>query len=71
MKKCGEALVGIDTAKARNAVAFAEAARDGEVARCATLARSTTRQKQAAKLVRSLSGHYAKLYFCYEAGPTG
>jgi transposase len=31
MKKCGEAFVGIDTAKARNAVAVAEAARNGEV----------------------------------------
>jgi transposase len=31
MRKSGEAFVGIDTAKARNAVAIAEAARNGEV----------------------------------------
>ena len=68
MKKCGEAFVGIDTAKARNAVAVAEAARDGEVRYLGEIDNTVD---AAAKLVRSLSGRYAKLYFCYEAGPTG
>jgi transposase len=31
MKRFGEAFVGIDTAKARNAVAVAEGGREGEV----------------------------------------
>ena len=68
MKKCGEVFVGIDTAKARNAVAVAEAARNGEVR---YLGEIDNTADAAAKLVRNLSGRYAKLYFCYEAGPTG
>jgi transposase len=68
MKKGGEAFVGIDTAKARNAVAVAEAARDGEVR---YLGEIDNTAEAAAKLVRTLSGRYAKLCFCYEAGPTG
>jgi hypothetical protein len=51
MKKGGEAFVGIDTAKARNAVAVAEAARDGEVR---YLGEIDNTAEAAAKVVRTL-----------------
>jgi transposase len=66
--KCGEAFVGIDTAKARNAVAVAEAGRDGEVRYFGELDNTP---EAIAKLVRTLSRRYEKLHLCYEAGPTG
>jgi transposase len=68
MNKGSEIFVGIDTAKARNAVAVAEAGRDGEVRYLGTFENTPD---AIAKLVRKLSGRYEKLHFCYEAGPTG
>jgi hypothetical protein len=68
MKKGSEVLVGIDTAKANNAVAVAEAGRDGEVRYLGTFDNTPD---AVAKLVRKLSSRYEKLYFCYEAGSTG
>lgn len=68
MKRCREAFVGIDTAKARNAVAVAEGGRDGEVR---YLGEFGTAPDVVVKLVRKLSERYETLYFCYEAGPTG
>ena len=68
MKKGHEVFVGIDTAKSHNAVAIAEAGRDGEVRYLGTFENTPD---AVAKLVRKLADRYERLHFCYEAGPTG
>jgi transposase len=68
MKRGGEAFVGIDTAKARNAVAVAEGGRDGEVR---YLGEFDNTPEATAKLIRKLAARYETLQICYEAGPTG
>jgi transposase len=68
MERCGEAFVGIDTAKARNVIALAEGGREGEVR---YLGEYDNTPDAVAKLVRKLSDRYEAVHFCYEAGPTG
>jgi transposase len=68
MKGHGEAFVGIDTAKARNAVAIAEGGRDGELR---YLGEFDNTPDAVAKLIRKLADCYETLHICYEAGPTG
>ncbi|HYZ39001.1 MAG TPA: IS110 family transposase [Stellaceae bacterium] len=68
MKKGGEAFVGVDTAKTRNAVAVAEVGRRGEIR---YLGEFDTASEAVARLVRKLAERYETLHFCYEAGPTG
>jgi len=68
MRRHGEAFVGIDTAKARNAVAVAEGGREGELR---YLGESDNTPDAVAKLVRKLAERYETVQFCYEAGPTG
>jgi transposase len=68
MKKHGDAFVGIDTAKARNAVAVAEGDRNGEIR---YLGEFDNTPDAVAKLVRKLAERYETVHFCYEAGPTG
>ena len=68
MKRDGEAFVGIDTAKLRNAVAIAEAGRSGEIR---YLGEFDNTREVTAKLVRKLSERHEVLHFCYEAAPTG
>jgi Transposase len=68
MKRGGDAFVGIDTAKARNAVTVAEGGRQGELR---YLGEFDANPDVVAKLVRKLADRYATLHFCYEAGPTG
>ena len=68
MKRGGEAFVGIDTAKVRNAVTVAEGGRLGEIR---YLGEFDTSPDAVAKLVRKLAARYATVHFCYEAGPTG
>ena len=63
-----EAFIGIDTSKLRNAVAIAEAGRDGEIR---YLGEIDTTEVATRKLVAKLAAKYRKLTFCYEAGPTG
>jgi transposase len=63
-----EALVAFDTSKLRNAVAIAEEGRSGEVR---FLGEIDNTPEATAKLVKKLAGQYARLTFCYEAGPTG
>jgi transposase len=63
-----EAFIGIDTSKLKNAVAIAEAGRNGEVRYLGEIA---TTEATTRKLVAKLSAKYRKLTFCYEAGPTG
>lgn len=68
MKRHGEAFVGIDTAKARNAVAVAEGGRQGEIR---YLGEFDNTPDAVAKLVRKMVDRYEAVQFCYEAGPTG
>jgi transposase len=63
-----EAFVAFDTSKSRNAVAIAEGGRSGEVR---FLGEIDNTPEATSKLVRKLAGRYARLTFCYEAGPTG
>src|SRR5499426_3001695 len=63
-----EAFIGIDTAKLRNAIAVAEAGRNGEVR---YLGEVDTSEAGTRTLIAKLAAKYRKLTFCYEAGPTG
>jgi transposase len=62
------AYVGIDTAKLRNSVAIAEAGREGEIRFFGEIENTRV---ATAQMVGKLAKRYAKLTFCYEAGPTG
>lgn len=68
MGEYSEAFVGIDVAKERNAVAVAEAGRGGEVRYLGEVDASPEGMR---KVVARLAAKYRKLFFCYEAGPTG
>ncbi len=63
-----EAFVGIDVAKLRNAVAIADAGRDGEVRFYGEVDASPDSMR---RLAAKLAGKYQRLHFGYEAGPTG
>jgi transposase len=62
------AYVALDTSKLRNAVAIAEAGRDGEIR---YLGEIDNAPAETAKLARRLAKKHAALTFAYEAGPTG
>ncbi len=62
------AYVALDTSKLRNAVAIAEAGRDGEIR---YLGEIDNAPAATAKLARRLAKKHATLTFAYEAGPTG
>jgi transposase len=68
MKKSGVAFIGIDTAKLKNAVAVAEAGREGEIR---YLGEFENTPDAVAQLIRKLASRYKRLHVCYEAGPTG
>src|SRR5260370_39428216 len=68
MSDHSEAFVAFDTSKLRNAVAIADAGREGEVRFLGEIENS---EAATAKLVRKLATKYERLTFCYEAGPTG
>jgi transposase len=63
-----EAFVAFDTSKLRNAVAIADGGRTGEVRFFGEIENTGA---ATAKLVGKLAAKYARLTFCYEAGPTG
>ena len=63
-----EVFIGIDTSKLRHAVAIAAGGRGGEVR---FLGEIEATDAAVTKLVRQLAAKHDKLYFCYEAGPTG
>ena len=63
-----EAFVAFDTAKLRNAVAVADAGRNGEIC---YLAEIDNTEAATRRLVAQLESKYSRLTFCYEAGPTG
>jgi len=68
MTEFREAFVGIDAAKLRNAVAVADAGRDGEIRYLGEMDASAESMR---RLVGRLAAKYDRLHFCYEAGPTG
>jgi transposase len=63
-----EVFVAFDVAKLKNAVAIAEAGRAGEVRYLGEIENTA---EAVRRLVAKLSARYARLTFCYEAGPTG
>lgn len=63
-----EVYVGIDTSKLHHAVAVAESGRGGEVRYLGEIDATPAATR---RLVKKLSNKYARLTFCYEAGPTG
>jgi len=68
MSDHSEVFVAFDSSKLRNAVAIADCGRAGEVRFVGAIENSAA---ATAKLVRKLAGKYARMTFCYEAGPTG
>ena len=68
MKDHSVAYVALDTSKLHNAVAIAQAGRDGEVRYLGEIDNTAT---ASGKLVRKLASKHTALTFCYEAGPTG
>jgi transposase len=68
MKEYSEAFVGFDTSKLKHAVAIAEGGRDGAVRFVGEVANSPA---VVERVVAKLATRYRKLWFCYEAGPTG
>lgn len=68
MREYREVFVGIDVAKARNAIAVADGERGGEVRYLGEVEASAESMRKA---VKRIAGTYERAYFCYEAGPTG
>src|SRR5262249_13800600 len=68
MDHCTEAFVGIDVAKARNAVAIADGGRGGEVRYVGEVDASAESMR---RLVKRIAAKHAGVHFCYEAGLTG
>lgn len=63
-----EAFVGIDIAKLKNAIAVAEAGRQGEVRSFGEVDASAAGMR---RIVQRIAGRFDRVHFCYEAGPTG
>ena len=63
-----EVFVGIDVAKARNAVAIADGERGGEVR---YLGEVDASEESMRRLVKRIVAKHRQAHFCYEAGPTG
>jgi transposase len=68
MKQYSEAFVGFDSAKRKHAMAIADSGREGEVRYVGEIDSSPA---TVARVIGKLAGRYAKLHFCYEAGPLG
>ncbi len=68
MEKYREAFVGIDVAKMRNAIAIAEAGREGEVRFFGEIDATPANMR---RFIDRFAAKYDRLHFCYEAGPTG
>lgn len=68
MAEYKEAFIGIDVAKLRNAVAVADAGRDGEIRYLGEVDASPESMR---RIVMKLASKYDRLHVCYEAGPTG
>ncbi|RWK79843.1 MAG: IS110 family transposase [Mesorhizobium sp.] len=63
-----EAFVGIDVAKLKNAIAIAEAGREGEVRFFGEVDASATSMR---RIIGRIASRFDYVHFCYEAGPTG
>ena len=63
-----EAFVGIDVAKLRNAIAIADAGREGEVRFLGEVDASDTSMR---RVIQRIAAKFDRVHFCYEAGPTG
>ena len=68
MRDDSEVYVGLDTSKLRISVALAAAGRDGEVRFFGDIASTP---EAVERLVRKLAQRHGRLFFAYEAGPTG
>lgn len=68
MEHSSEVFVGIDVAKSRNAIAVADGERGGEVR---FIGEVDATPESMRRLVKRLAAKHERLYFCYEAGPTG
>jgi hypothetical protein len=68
MGKYSEVFVEIDTAKKKDAVAIADAARDGETR---YLGEIDSAPATVERMIKKLASKYEKVRICYEAGPTG
>src|SRR5918997_2690132 len=67
MGQSTEVFVGIDVAKARNAVAVADGERGGEVRYLGEIDASEGSMR---RFVKRLASKHDRVHFCYEAGPT-
>lgn len=63
-----ESFVGIDVAKLRNAVAIADAGREGEIRFFGEVEASVESMR---RVIQRISAKFDRVHFCYEAGPTG
>ena len=63
-----EAFVGIDVAKLRNAIAIADAGREGEVRFFGEVDACVASMRRT---IQRIADRFDRLHFCYEAGPTG
>jgi transposase len=63
-----EGFVGIDVAKLRNAIAIADAGREGEVRFFGEVDAAASSMRRTIERIASRFDH---VHFCYEAGPTG
>jgi transposase len=68
MVERSEAFVGIDVAKKRNAMAIAEAGRNGEVRYWGEVDASPEAMR---KVIAKLAGKFGKLFFCPENKGSG
>ncbi len=68
MREYREGFVGIDVAKAKNAIAIADGERGGEVR---YLGEVNSSEDSMRRIVKRIAAKYDRVYFCYEAGPTG
>lgn len=68
MEHCSEVFVGIDVAKARNAIAVADGERGGEVR---FFGEVDAAEESMRRVVKRIAASCDRAHFCYEAGPTG
>jgi hypothetical protein len=67
-----EAFIGIAVAKLRNAVAVADAGRDGEIRYPGEFdASPESMRRLLVNLLVKMASRHDRLHLCYEAGPTG
>jgi transposase len=68
VEHCSDVFVGIDVAKARNAIAVADGERGGEVR---FVVEMDATEESMRRVVKRIAATCDQVHFCYEAGPTG